>query len=780
MTVGTSPVLVRSEGDPATLSEDLIGVFSAMAQPVLVTDADFDLPGPGIVFVNAAFEAMSGYAAAEVIGRSPRLLQGPATDHTIFAPLRDRLETDGCWDGRTVNYRKDGRPYVVEWSISPIRSASGQVTNYLAIQRNVTAEEETKETNRENEALVGQLLAHADDAVIAVDRAQRIVVANPAVERVFGWSAGELLGRPLAVLLPERVRQNHRAWFTRYAEESLQGKLMGQRGEIVGRRRDGTEFPAEASIFAARLERRTVFATILRDVSERKARETELRESRRRFRALFDLSYQFVGLLSADGRLLEANQAAMAFIGERIEAVRGLPFEATPWFSGSEDARAKVREALRRAQTGTFVRDQISLVARDGTPRVFDFSLRPVLGEDGRILHFIPEGRDITDLAQANEALRRSERHLINAQRIANVGNWHLTVATGEIVWSDQVFSIFGIEPNSSRAFDGRFLDLVHPDDRGALTSAVEAALDGRQPYDLVHRIVRPDGTIRVVRQVAEVSRDPDGRPSVMEGVVQDITEAHEAETKLIEAYNQARDASEAKTQFLATMSHELRTPLNAIIGFSEMLEGEVFGPLGDAQYAEYARHVLDSGRHLLSLVNDVLDISRIAAREFPLDLRSIDPATVAREALPMIAARADAKSLKLENQIRPGRSALRADPRALRQILLNGLSNAVKFTPSGGTVRLSARVGKDGSIVLRIIDTGIGIPSDALPDLAQPFHRATGPAHVSDHDGIGLGLAIVAGLVRLMDGSMRLRSREGVGTCLEVRLPAAPSGFTT
>lgn len=754
------------------IGQEQIRWFSAMPMPVLITDATLERPGPTIVYVNPAFEAMSGYAADEVIGRTPRLLQGPGTDTSIFADLPDRLEAEGVWQGRTINYRKGGQPFALESSITPVRSATGQTTHYLAIHRDVTAEEQRREKSEEHEILVSQVLAHATDAVLVVDEGQRIVVANPAVETIFGWPVSRLLGQPLDILLPARLRERHRAWVARFADGEVPAKLMGQRGEITGRRRDGTEFPAEASIFPVRFGTRHVFATILRDVSERKARDAELRESRRRFQALFDLSFQFVGLLSADGRMMEANEGALGFINQNLDSVRGLPLEDTPWFAGNDEARLKVQMAVQKARGGQFVRDELRLNGPDGRQHIFDFSLRPVLGDDGRVQYLIPEGRDITEIAETTDALRRSEQQLSNAQRIANVGNWHWTVATGELHWSDQVYRIFGVDPQSFSASYPSFIGLVHPEDRGVVTGGVQAALAGHRPYDLVHRIIRPDGSIRYVRELAEVTHATDGSPLLMEGVVQDVTKAHEAETQLIEAYNQARDASEAKTQFLATMSHELRTPLNAIIGFSEILQQQAFGPLGDAKYAEYAGHVLDSGRHLLSLVNDVLDISRIAAREFPLTMEDLDPADVIAQALPMIAGRAEAKGLRVIDRIPGDRFPVQADVRALRQILLNGLSNAVKFTPAGGVVWLSARR-KGSQVALRIFDSGIGIPRHALPGLGQPFRRVR-PAYVSEQEGIGLGLAIVAGLAEQMGGQMRLISREGRGTCLEVRLQAA------
>src|ERR1700687_2146922 len=217
-------------------------------------------------------------------------------------------------------------------------------------------------------------------------------------------------------------------------------------------------------------------------------------------------------------------------------------------------------------------------------------------------------------------------------------------------------------------------------------------------------------------------------------------------------------------------MSHELRTPLNAIIGFSEIMESGMFGPLGAEKYNEYCNDILSSGQYLLEVINDILDMAKIEAGRIRLDFEELDLDTLLAEAIRVVSARAQDKQLELVAKISP-HLILRADRRAFKQIVLNLLSNAVKFTPTGGRITVRGRAA-DGCIVLAIADTGIGIAKDALARLGRPFEQVESQLTKS-HQGSGLGLAIAKSLVELHGGRMRIRSTLGNGTLVLLRLPA-------
>jgi two-component system cell cycle sensor histidine kinase PleC len=238
---------------------------------------------------------------------------------------------------------------------------------------------------------------------------------------------------------------------------------------------------------------------------------------------------------------------------------------------------------------------------------------------------------------------------------------------------------------------------------------------------------------------------------------------------KYAEEKTKAEEANEAKSKFLANMSHELRTPLNAIIGFSEIMQSAMFGPLGTEKYGEYCRDIHQSGQYLLDVINDVLDMSKIEAGRIRPDLAEIRVGRLLNAAMRIVSARADDKRLTLTADIAHGLRVV-ADARLLKQIVLNLLSNAVKFTPEGGHVIVRARSsGRQLRIV--IADTGIGIPKDALARLGRPFEQVE--SHVSrTHQGSGLGLAIAKSLTELHGGTLHIRSTPGRGTVVLLRMP--------
>ncbi|MCE9650527.1 MAG: PAS domain-containing protein [Parvibaculum sp.] len=242
-----------------------------------------------------------------------------------------------------------------------------------------------------------------------------------------------------------------------------------------------------------------------------------------------------------------------------------------------------------------------------------------------------------------------------------------------------------------------------------------------------------------------------------------DLAEKYAAEK------TRAESANRSKSEFLANMSHELRTPLNAIIGFSEIMEASMFGPLGSPKYTEYAHDIHASGQHLLELINDILDMSKIEAGRMTLEKQPTDLAVVIDESLRLVSGRAEIASVKVVNEA-GALPRIEADKRAIKQVLLNLLSNAIKFTPAGGVIRvLSAADARN--VTIAVEDSGIGIPAHALPKIGRPFEQVESQ-HSKKHKGTGLGLALSRSLVEMHGGTLKIESTEGVGTRVTFTLP--------
>jgi signal transduction histidine kinase len=255
-----------------------------------------------------------------------------------------------------------------------------------------------------------------------------------------------------------------------------------------------------------------------------------------------------------------------------------------------------------------------------------------------------------------------------------------------------------------------------------------------------------------------------------------DITDRKRAEQELLQTKEAAESASQSKSQFLANMSHELRTPLNAVLGFSEIMLSELMGPLGDRRYHEYARDIHDAGSHLLDIINDILDMSKIEAGHFDLDAEWIDIAEPIADTLRLIGARVREGGLTLVQEIEPNLPPLYADLRSVKQILLNLLGNAVKFTPAGGKVTIGARLLPSRGLSLSVTDTGLGIAAEDIPQALKPFGQIERTLS-RRHGGVGLGLPLSKHLAELHDGALEIASEPGKGTTVSIYFPPGRVG---
>ncbi len=253
--------------------------------------------------------------------------------------------------------------------------------------------------------------------------------------------------------------------------------------------------------------------------------------------------------------------------------------------------------------------------------------------------------------------------------------------------------------------------------------------------------------------------------------VITDITERKRFEQELSQAKEMAEYANRTKSEFLAHMSHELRTPLNSVIGFAQMLEQQPFGPLGHANYQGYANNINTSGSHLLSLISDILDISKIKAGEIIIAETDVDVGEIIGASIKMVTERADRSGITLRSATSQNISQLRGDELRLKQILLNLLSNAIKFTPEGGTVSVEAHVNGGNAMVWKVVDTGVGIAADDLPRVLKPFEQIRDDITIA-HEGTGLGLYLTKSLTEKHGGSLDIESEVGKGTTVTITFP--------
>lgn len=474
------------------------------------------------------------------------------------------------------------------------------------------------------------------------------------------------------------------------------------------------------------------------------------------------------GVIVLDGqqRIVEVNPAAQQFLGTSAADVIGKP--ASTVLPTLE---------IRAGELQTPVVTHIELERQHShAPQYYDAQMTPLINHHGHLTGHIIVLRDITERKQVEETLRRSEANLARAQEIAGLASFRYNPGQDEIIWSQQLCDIIGVPQTSSIRTLNDVTRLIHPDDREQARQALTHVLQGGGTATFDVRMVRPDGTICYLQDQFEAIYDQHGTPIEIFGTIQNITRRKQDEERLKAAYDAAEAANRAKSVFLANMSHELRTPLNAILGFVDLLTRAPNMTPAQREHLDIIRH---SGEHLLTLINDILDMSRIEAGRISLNTGVLDLYRLLDDLCALFQVRAQQKQLQLLIAYEPDvPQHIVTDEVKLRQVLINLLSNAIKFT-SHGTIRLRASVQPTDqtgypTLVLSVQDTGPGIPPDALEMIFEPFARAH--ADEQGFEGTGLGLPISRTFVELMGGTLTVQSEVGQGSTFTCTLPITPA----
>jgi PAS domain S-box-containing protein len=374
---------------------------------------------------------------------------------------------------------------------------------------------------------------------------------------------------------------------------------------------------------------------------------------------------------------------------------------------------------------------------------------------------------DVTEQRRTLDALREASQRTALITSHAGIGTWEADV-DGCRRWNAQMFHLRGLAPLEIAPSRDEWMALVHPDDAALVVDAWDAA-EAAGPMAYEFRVRQPDGGYRWLASRSAAVLDDTGRPARRVGVNWDITESKNAAIARQQAELAEREI-QAKSRFLSRMSHELRTPLNAVLGFTQLLQMEARQSAQPAQLAKL-EHIRAAGDHLLSLINDVLDLSGLEAGEVRLSMQPVDLGQLVRQSLPLLQSLATQHGVELETGRAEG--IARADPTRLRQVLINLLSNAIKYNRPGGSVRVESH-SANGEATLSVRDTGRGLTDEQIASLFEPFNRFG--VESEGIEGTGIGLTIVKALVDGMGGRIEVESRPGQGTVFAVTLQAAPT----
>ena len=411
---------------------------------------------------------------------------------------------------------------------------------------------------------------------------------------------------------------------------------------------------------------------------------------------------------------------------------------------------------------------------KGGTEYWVDSTIVPFIGDNGKPYKYVSVRTDVTELRVSEQRLKRS-------QEFANIGSWDWNIVTGDLFWSDLIWPLFGYNKENTDTTYDNFIAAIHPDDRQKVMDAVTNCVKNGEEYNIEHRVVWPDGTIHWVHESGDIIINKKGEPQNMLGAVRDITELKKVENNLIKAREEAEKANHAKSEFLSSMSHELRTPMNAIMGFSQLLKINKTQPLTEVQLSN-VNEISIAGKHLMSLINEVLDLSKIETGHIDLSVSKVKVSNVIAQSLQLIMPLAQKRGIEviiikddvqidIDTLIEEQYFAL-LDETRFKQIILNLMSNAVKYNNKNGKITLSYSKTKNNSFRISVIDTGNGLNDEQQQQLFKAFNRLG--FEQTDIEGTGIGLVITKKLVELMGGSIGVDSEVAIGSTFWIEIPVS------
>ncbi len=600
-----------------------------------------------------------------------------------------------------------------------------------------------------------------------LDPQGHIVVCSPKAERILGYSSADLRGKDFSSLC--EIRQDRNVPF-----DVLLKRIVSEgegEFEAICRRNDGDVIDVEITLMplftgAGKLQG---ISMLIWDISEHKQIERALKESKELFSSTFyQAAVGIVLVRMSDAVFLGANKTICDMLGYTEEEFCTktimdvthpedilIDLDNTKKMSCGEISMFSIeKRLLRKDGSSVWTKLTATSVSRD---------------ENGQAKYGMAVVEDITQIKEAQDALRESEERFKTMADSAPVLIF-MTDTEGKNLYINKGYLNYtGL--TYSDVLGTKWQNIIHPVDREVYLRTVYRAFENQEPFRAELRIKRHDGQYGWILSSGVPRYTPNGLFLGFIGTGIDITDKKQLEESLEKARIHAEELNRRKSEFLSLMSHELRTPLNSIIGYSRMIENKMAGPLNDHQ-SKFIQNVVYSGKHLLNIVNDLLDLSKVEAGKMKIAPTTFELAPLIEDIRVMLIELANKKEVSLLFNIQSGITSIEADPARFKQILINLINNAIKFNHPGGEVRVNIFMKEGGQWIMgQVQDTGIGIPQDKLQNLFSKFYQVdTSPSR--SNEGTGLGLALTKELIELHGGKIEVESQEGVGTTFTFRIP--------
>jgi PAS domain S-box-containing protein len=778
--------LRKKEEEVKRIIDDQIRLLSLAIEQSPVTTVITDMDG-NITFANHKFEETTGYTISEALGKNPRILKSENTPNTVYKDLWQTLVSGKNWHGVLQNKKKNGDYYWESAVISPVKNKDGVTTNYLAVKEDITTRIEAEKALQESIKKAQQYLNVASEIIIALDVSGNVTLINDNGLKLIGYNQDEIIGKN---------------WFKTCLESNLVSEIEIVFNKFVNGELDNIA-KYEYDIITKNGDIKTIlwFNSILddvdgktigvissgEDITERKRNEELLKKQEDFLRVLTDNIPGMVGYWNRDLICEFANNAYLEWFGKTKQEMIGMTMKQMM----GEELFIKNYPHIEKVLKGKIVVFERTIVKPNGETGYLWAHYIPNI-QDEKVKGFYVLVNDISELKKAEFALKQLSTRLELAIQAGGVGVWDYDIINNRLIWDDQMFALYGIKKNEFIGAYEAWLAGLHPEDKERGDAEIQMAIAGEKDFDTEFRVVWSDGSVHNVKALARVQRDDTGKALNMIGTNWDITVQKQIEESLFKtaeqlriknqeldesfrkvemAFAQANEmaaeaeaANKSKSMFLANMSHEIRTPLNAIIGFSQLMNREK--NLNDSQ-REYNQSIIRAGEHLLELINDILELSKIEAGRIVLNPSTINLHTFLRDIQLIFHERTLSKHIQFIFETSENLPQyIITDSGKLRQIFLNLIGNAVKFTEEGGVavrVKVEKKNSEKSVLIVEIQDSGPGIPEHELRDLFQHFVQTS--SGINKGSGTGLGLALSKEIAVLMGGDISIKSEVGKGS---------------
>ncbi len=746
------------------------------AAPVGFSIADMCQPDTPLTYVNPAFQKITGFRADEVLNKNARILQGENTDNSTSKAIRKSIDNGESFNAVIKNYRKNGELFWNQMSLTPIRNQWDEVIFYLGIQQDITEQrnaelalrdltgnlekqvnERTAELKQLNEFLKQseerfRLLAENTSDIISLhDPEGKYIYISPACNEILGFTPDELAGKFPKDYADQDDVGNIRGFFNEKNSENHESRLITWRA----RRKNGENIFLETSIrpiFEADNKLRG-WVCASRDSTERIRNREQLELQR----TALESAANGIVIVDRDAKIIWSNPAITKLTGYTEEELLG---KNPSIMKSGKHSKEFYQEMWRTVLLGKVWHGEMINRRKNGSLYNEELTIAPVRNQRGEITHFVAIKQDITDRKRSELLLQERAAFMMNnpdpVMRADAEGIISECNPAGRKVFGDKII--------------GKKVEEIFPVIRKEQVS---------NPSGNVFQFEQNVGdtsflfTVRMDTEVKSwyiYGSDITGRIHAEERQRQLNEELQVSMKRLEDANLNLEEANRHKSRFLSSMSHELRIPLNAIIGYGDLMKGQFFGKLNEKQL-DYVKQIDMSGKHLLSLINDLLDIAKIDAGKLEPVIGEFSLEETVTAIKSMMRTQFDKKNIIVGISIAPEIGTIQADQKMFKQIMFNLLSNALKFTPENGKVTIHATSKNNNTLVVEVTDTGIGVPKEEQDKIFSEFHQAD---KVRDQQlgGTGIGLALTRRIVELHDGKIGVRSKPGKGSTFFFQLP--------